>query len=173
MRFLLVLLFIIAYPAVEIAGFIYVGGHVGIIGTLLLLFLVSAAGIALMRSQGFGILARINAASSRGEIPGRDLGHGALILLAGLLLLLPGFLSDILAVLLLLPPVRSLILRHLMQNVVVASRGFSRGGTGPRRETVTIIDLEAEAYGDTTEHQTGQGRPSTGSSPWLQRRDGD
>lgn len=105
----------------EIAGFVVVGRQVGVVPTLGLVLLAMFVGVALMRRQGFGVLARMRQAAAAGQDPGRDLVHGLLILLAGILLLVPGFLTDIAGLLLFIPSVRDLVWRRLRGRMAVPS----------------------------------------------------
>lgn len=108
MRFLLLL----AIPVVEIAVFIQVGSRIGA-GLTLLLVLVSAVfGIGLIRAQGLATAARLQALILRGESPALGMLEGLALLVAGVLLLIPGFVTDLAAFILLVPPWRRKIL-HL------------------------------------------------------------
>lgn len=101
----LVVLFVIV-PLAELAVIIKIGSWLGIGQTLALLLLISIVGAWLVKRQGVGILRRIQAQMNAGQVPGVELVDGALILLAGALLLVPGFLTDAAGLLLLVPPVR-------------------------------------------------------------------
>lgn len=129
----LVPLILIAWPIAEIAAFIVVGGKIGVLWTIGLIFAASVLGGILLRIQGFGAVNRIRREMDTGKVPGRDLAHGAMIMLAGLLLILPGFVSDIVGLLLFLPPVRDLAWRLLRGRITIITdfRGF--GGDGVRR----------------------------------------
>jgi UPF0716 protein FxsA len=105
---LLAVLFLVV-PVVEIAVIIQVGHAIGAMETVVLLILVSLLGGWLVKREGVGVFRRITTAVQTGRVPGRELADGALILLAGALLLTPGFVSDILGILLLLPPVRAVV----------------------------------------------------------------
>lgn len=152
MRFSIVPLFIFAMPLVEIAGFIIVGKAIGLWATLGLVILSVFAGLALLRIQGIGILQRISAESRNGGVPGRDLVHGAMIVLAALLLLLPGFVSDILGLLLFIPAIRDLAWKYLSQRIVIlGSAGpFARGNgarSGPSgTRNPPVVDLDEKDY---------------------------
>lgn len=102
----LVALFIIV-PLIEIAVIIQVGQWLGVVNTIGLLLLVSVAGAWLVKRQGLGVLRRIRDQREAGQIPGAALFDGALILVAGTLLLTPGFVTDAVGLLLLVPPVRA------------------------------------------------------------------
>jgi UPF0716 protein FxsA len=102
----LVALFIVI-PLVEIAVIIQVGDWLGIVNTIGLLILVSVAGAWLVKRQGLGVLRRIGEQRQAGQVPAAAVFDGALILVAGALLLFPGFVTDVFGLLLLLPPVRA------------------------------------------------------------------
>ena len=101
----LVALFVVL-PIAELAVIVQVADGLGIPETIALLILVSVAGAWLCKREGVGVLRRIQASLDRHELPTKDLADGGLILLAGALLLTPGFLTDVLGILLLLPPTR-------------------------------------------------------------------
>ena len=103
---LLIILALIGLPLVEIVVFIEVGGAVGLGITLVLTVLTAFAGAFLMRTQGLSTLFRVREALNRGEIPFYAAFDGACQLIAGVLLLLPGFLTDSLGLLLFAPAFR-------------------------------------------------------------------
>jgi UPF0716 protein FxsA len=103
--FLVALLIVI--PLIEIAVIIQVGDWLGIVNTIGLLILVSVVGAWLVKRQGLGVLRRIRLQQQAGQVPGAAVFDGALIVVAGALLLFPGFVTDALGLLLLLPPVRA------------------------------------------------------------------
>jgi UPF0716 protein FxsA len=102
---LLVLLFL-AVPFAELFVIIKVGEAVGVLWTIVLLVGMSVLGAALVKREGLAVLRRAQERIQYGEVPGEQLLDGVLILFAGALLLTPGFLTDAMGVLLLLPPVR-------------------------------------------------------------------
>jgi UPF0716 protein FxsA len=103
----------IAVPFAEIFVLLQVGHAIGVANTLALLILVSLVGAWLAKREGVGILRRMQTALQAGRVPGVELVDGFLILMAGALMLTPGFLTDIVAILLLLPPVRAVVRRQL------------------------------------------------------------
>ena len=109
----LVLAAIIAVPVVEIALFIQSAHWIGILPTIALAIGAGILGMALLRRQGLAVLLRTRAQMDRGEMPVGEVFDGVCLALAGVLLVLPGFLSDFVALALLLPPVR-LALRGLL-----------------------------------------------------------
>lgn len=113
---LLVALFI-GVPFAEIYVLLQVGHAIGVVNTLGLLILISVVGAWLAKREGLGVLRRMQRSIDSGRVPGTELVDGFLILLAGALMLTPGFLTDILAILLLLPPVRAVVRRELRRRV--------------------------------------------------------
>lgn len=103
---LLAVLFL-AVPLAELYVLIQVGQVIGALNTVGLLLLVSIVGAWLAKREGIGVLRRMQAAVNAGRVPGTELVDAFLILLAAALMLTPGFLTDIVAILLLLPPVRA------------------------------------------------------------------
>ncbi len=101
-----VLLSIIALPVVEIALFLTVVDSVGLLAAVAGAVIAGLAGLALWRLEGLRILVRAQETINRGEMPTTEVFDGVCLLLAGGLLLLPGFLSDVVGLTLLLPPVR-------------------------------------------------------------------
>jgi UPF0716 protein FxsA len=98
---------------VEITVMIQVGQWLGVVNTIGLLLLVSVIGAWLVKHEGLGVLRRIQQQRLAGEVPAAPVFDGALILVAGLLLLIPGFVTDALGLLLLLPPVRAGVRRFV------------------------------------------------------------
>ena len=113
MRFLLVLIFIVV-PIAELALLIQVGQAIGVWWTIALLIADSILGSLLMRSQGRAAWRRFNVALQAGRPPAREVLDGVLVIFGGALLLTPGFISDILGLMLLLPPTRAVVRRILV-----------------------------------------------------------
>lgn len=146
LRFILPILFLLL-PLAEIACFILVGRQIGLWPTLLLVVVSGLVGILLMRIQGFSALLRLRQTGQTGKLPGREMLDAAMIVLAGLLLLIPGFLTDLVGLLLFLPPVRQWVWDRLMKNIVVvdlAAAGRGPQGENPRR--TRTIDLDSEDF---------------------------
>ncbi|MBE0694246.1 MAG: membrane protein FxsA [Aquamicrobium sp.] len=139
-------LILLALPLVEIAGFALIGSLVGVLPTVALALATTVLGAVLLRIQGLGALTRIRATMDAGGTPGRDLVHGLMIGIAGLLLVVPGFFTDALGLLLFLPPVRELVWRFLRSRIVVVDAAYSRGTAGFRRDGSRTIDLDAEDF---------------------------
>ena len=125
----LLLLAFILTPIIEIAGFITVGGWIGLWPTLLVVLLTAVAGTILVRQQSAQVISRINTQLSSGQIPGRALFDGLCLFAAALLLLTPGFFTDIIGLGLLLPPIRSFLAPRLLR-WAQSRGGVSFGGMG-------------------------------------------
>ncbi len=129
MILLLVVAVLVVLPVAEVWLVIEVGGRLGVIGTVAALVAVSIIGTALVRAEGLRVMRAFLEATSRGEMPTREIVHGAFLVASGVLLLVPGFVSDILGIVLLLPPVRA-----------AAAALVVRRGRGSRRVTVIRAD---------------------------------
>jgi len=132
---LLVILFIVV-PIAELYVIIQVGEQIGVLPTLALLLADAVLGSLLLRHQGRGAWRRFNEALAARRFPGKEVADGLLIVVGGTLLLAPGFLTDIVGVLLLIPPTRA-IARSLLRRftvgrfTVVGVPGGGRPGPGP------------------------------------------
>lgn len=112
----LILLFTLV-PLVELALLLWVGKEIGVWATLGLVIITGVVGASLAKLQGLGVLRRIREEMARGILPAERLFDGLLILVGGLLLLTPGFLTDILGLLTLIPPTRGALKRWLQRRV--------------------------------------------------------
>jgi UPF0716 protein FxsA len=143
---LLIALFpLIALIAAEIAAFIVVGDAIGVLPTVLLVFALSAFGLVLMRRQGLGALLRIRSELDQGRMPGEAMGHAAMIVVAGTLLIIPGFVTDAFGLLLFVPAVRTALWRAIGRRLkvrVVTTDGRSRPRPGPG----PVVDLDPGSY---------------------------
>ena len=107
--FLKLLVLFILVPIAELFLFLRIGVRIGLPATLAVILLTAVIGAALTRSQGARALANFRQAMGRGQLPHREALDGLLILLAGAVLLTPGFLTDTVGFLLLFPPARHAI----------------------------------------------------------------
>ena len=114
-------------PILELAVIIQVGQSLGVLPTIGLLLLVSALGAWLVKREGIGVWRRFNNQVRSGIVPTREIADGVMILFAGALLLTPGFLSDLLGLLLLTPPVRAVLRGAAMARVSRRMTGMHRG----------------------------------------------
>ena len=121
------LLAFVAVPLIEIALFIQVGGAIGLWPTLFIVLLTAIIGTWLVRTQGAMAIGNLQRSFSELDDPTEPLAHGAMILIAGALLLTPGFFTDAVGFALLMPPVRVAVFAYLRKRVRVQS--FSMGAT--------------------------------------------
>jgi UPF0716 protein FxsA len=154
----LVLLFIlfIVVPIAELYVIIQVGQAIGVLPTIAILIADSIIGSFLLKVQGRAAWRRFNAAISEGRVPTREVLDGVLVVFGGAFLLTPGFISDIVGILFLLPPTRALIRRIALRNVAarmaasattwgmgrMAGGPFGAGGRGAARQD---YDVEGSA----------------------------
>lgn len=161
------LLFIALLPVIEIALFIEIGGAIGLAATLLWVVLSALIGVQLIRRQGLATMARVQETMATGGMPVEELSQGLCVIAAGVLLIVPGFFTDAVALLLLIGPLRR-TLGGLVWRVVDAGR--QRGGgdlrrwqfsarRGPRAKGAplrgrTVVDVE---YEDVPPREGGSG----------------
>lgn len=172
MPLILLPILLLALPILEIAAFILVGDRIGLWPTLGLVVLNAVVGAALLRRQGLGALQRIRAETAAGRVPARELVDGVMIVAAGVLLLTPGFVTDVVGYLLFVPAVRAAMRRLLSKNVLGAASVPGRPGpasVSPRDHTPNngrrpdVVDLPPTDY---------ERRPDP-ASPWRGAHEGN
>lgn len=182
-------LLFLAVPLIEIALFIQLGSVLDLGWILLIVVLTALLGTWLVRQQGRGVLRQIMASAETLRDPTEPLAHGAMILFSGALLLTPGFFTDAVGFLLLIPAVREAVFVWLRKRVRVqtASGDFGRyrpgpgPGLGPRprprperpnsatgRSGPTIIDADYTDVSPEKPERNGS-RPSDRPSGWTDR----
>ena len=161
---LLLLLFIIV-PLAEVGVFIQVGGLIGLWPTLALTVLTAIIGSLCIRWQGFRLIGRAQAQLQAGEPPVFEVISGACLVVAGALLLTPGFVTDTAGFLLLLPPVRRLLFDRVLAARLRGMAGTSRkvpvpDPAGPARPVVIEGEFEAlDEAGEMPPPRGGWDRP--------------
>ncbi len=143
----LVVVALIVVPLVELYVLIQTGEVIGLVPTLLLLLVMSLLGGYLLRREGSKTWRSLRTALQAGRLPAKEVADGALVILGGALLLTPGFVTDVVGLLCILPPSRAALRRML--TTVVARRlgvgglvtGFG-GGRGAERAGSTVLDGE-------------------------------
>ncbi len=161
MNFGIIPFLLLFIPILEIAVFILVGGQIGVIATLGMILVTAILGSILLRIQGFATLNSIQMKAHSGEIPGKEMVSGVMIMIAGVLLLTPGFVTDAIGFLLFFPPFRHFLWSSIASKVVIKTEGaFRNAQTGgysqhhPYQEDV--VDLDPSEYSE-------KGNPDT---PW-------
>ena len=146
-------------PLAEIAAFVVVGRSIGVLATLGLTVLTGVVGLVMLRVHGAGVLQRLQTESVKGTDPAREIVHGAMIVVAAILLIIPGFITDIVGILLFLPFVRDFAWSLVRPNITVMreSRFSYRARPDDGAPTrATVIDLDSDDY----RHEP------QGQSPW-------
>jgi UPF0716 protein FxsA len=160
---LLAILFLVV-PIAELAVILLIGQQIGVWWTIALLIADSVFGAWLARREGNGAWRRFRAALDSGRVPTREIADGALILFAAALMLTPGFLTDLLGILLLLPPTRAVARRALLR--WLARRAARRVAVRFRGGRPGYIDGQSEVQppGRSTTSTTW-GRPEPSRPP--------
>lgn len=161
MRFSLLPIIVLLMPILEIAGFIVVGKAIGLWPTLALIILTSMLGLIILRNGGLGMVRNLQNAGRTGDQPAEALVSGGMRVIAGILLFVPGFFTDIIGILLLVPTVRRFFWTIFRPNIIVAD--FARGGfrNAPRGSTSSkVVDLDEDDF-----HREGPN-----NSPWSPDR---
>jgi UPF0716 protein FxsA len=127
----LVLALLIVVPIVEIAVAIQVAHLIGGPETLLVLIALSLGGVWLAKLAGFGVLARMRGQVAQGVLPGNEMLDGVLVFIAGVLLLVPGFVTGIIGLVLLVPPVRVAVRGGVKRNLRGRVTRYGIGPSGP------------------------------------------
>ncbi|MBL4836359.1 MAG: FxsA family protein [Kordiimonadaceae bacterium] len=183
MAFMILLLFIAA-PIIELSLLIDVGGEIGAVPTVLLCLLTAGIGMSLVRLQGMAVLKNMQTASQSGRPVGESLIHGFFLLIAGICLFIPGFITDSLGALLLIPFIRLFLGKAGLAQMVVRMRttGHSNPTEGPSnfqdaQQTETpsnphvkdsgglIIDGEFQDAGNSREHPSNSETGSKTDQP--------
>ena len=126
----LLLLLFIAVPLVEIYLLLQVGGVIGAVPTIGLVVLTAAAGAVLVRAQGFSTILEVRRSLDAGEVPAVAIFEGIFLLLAGALLLTPGFVTDAIGFGCLVPPLRRALILRFIEMRVVGTHPAARSAPG-------------------------------------------
>ncbi|MEX1216970.1 MAG: FxsA family protein [Acidimicrobiales bacterium] len=154
--FLALFFVFVVFPLIELGVVVAVAGWIGILPTIAALIAMSAIGVWLVKREGLGMMRSTRLAIDRGEVPGAQLLDGATLALAGLLCIVPGFLSGTIGLLLLIGPIRRRVGRRLVRRWtrLTSFSGFTR----PRPDVI-----EVEWIGDITPPVTSN--PADAATP--------
>jgi UPF0716 protein FxsA len=150
------LLLFLLFPLAELTVLIKVGGAIGVIPTILLLVISGMAGILLLRLAGFATAWRARERLARGELPEQEMLQGLMMAIAGGLLFIPGFLSDVMALLVLFPPTRRFFLGMIGRRIEAQARRQRAFTDDLRRQSNPHVDPQA-------------GRPNVIEGEWERR----
>jgi UPF0716 protein FxsA len=156
---------LVAVPILEIALFIQVGGAIGLWPTLSIVVATALVGTILLRGQGLATLANLQSSIREQRNPVTPIAHGAIILVAGVLLLTPGFFTDAMGLLFLLPPVRKFIIKGVSERLKTRAQVYTstmHSREHPRQEPDGVV-----IDGEFTIDETAE----PGNSGWTKRPD--
>lgn len=185
MALILLALVFIGLPLLEIAVFIEVGGAIGVWPTIALTVATALGGSLLLRAQGLAALNRARIQMDQGQLPAREMFEGVCLVLAGALLLVPGFVTDALGLLLFLPPFRELLRLMIARHVAAkAAKGEARvfvggveidprhPGRRPASRRGTVIEGDFEEVDGDGRDDDEDGDDQSGQDGAPQRRIG-
>lgn len=156
----------VAVPLIEIGLFIQVGGVIGLWPTLAIVLVTALIGSNVVRHQGRGALQDLQQSFSTMRDPSEPLAHGAMILLAGALLVTPGFFTDSVGFALLFPKVRTWVMAYARKRITVQSFSqppHGRGFQSPHQDFQTKTDVIDGEYADVSSDET----PKSKDSGWT------
>ncbi|WP_306260251.1 FxsA family protein [Pararhizobium sp. IMCC21322] len=188
MRFSLIPFVLLIVPLMEIAAFVLIGGQIGVWATLAMVVVTAIIGSFLLRWQGVSLLRRIQGEMAAKRLPAKDLVRGAMLVIAGILLLTPGFVTDTIGFLLFVPPIQDTVWNFLKSKVNLVGPGMPGGPNGATTPNAggsshssqgqnrsaqnpsssqsktgqTVVDLDPDDY-----------RDNNPESPWADGRNGD
>jgi UPF0716 protein FxsA len=140
------LLLFILVPIIEIWLMIDIGSVIGAGWTVLAIISTAIIGASLVRYQGIGVYSRLNQTAARGEIPAMEMIEGLTLLISGVLLLTPGFITDALGFLLLIPPLRRWFALNMLKRFFIVPGTPGKPGQGPHDhdKSIEITTIEGE-----------------------------
>jgi UPF0716 protein FxsA len=183
--FLILFLIFIITPIIEIALFIQVGGVIGAWPTLAIVVLTALLGSVLLRAQGLSIVARTRRSLDAGELPVEPVIDAFALVIAGALLLTPGFLTDAVGFALFVPPLRRIVARWIFNRMVASGRlrvfgasqsarpgpGHDRGAPRPgagaqkRDQSAEVIDVAFEPVEEPKGETQNRAAADSGQKP--------
>lgn len=153
MRFSLIPFVLLIVPLMEIAAFVLIGGQIGVWATLAMVVVTAIIGSFLLRWQGISLLRRIQGEMAAQRLPAKDLVRGAMLVIAGILLLTPGFVTDTIGFLLFVPPIQDIVWNFLKSKVNVVGPGMPGGPNG-----ATTQNAGGSMHNSQSQHSGGQTR---------------
>lgn len=147
MLVVLALLFLVV-PIAELYVIVQVAGGIGVPETILLVIAISLVGAWLAKMAGLSVLSRLQRTVRAGKVPSNEVVDGVLVLFAGALMITPGFLSDGLAILLLLPPTRALVRTAILRRIraggglITVVTSGRRTGPTPQGDADGVWDVD-------------------------------
>ena len=150
---LLLLILLICIPIIEIICFIFVGERIGLSSTIAIIILSTIVGATLLRFQGLSVLSRVQSGLRLNVFPVEAVFDGLCIFIAGILLITPGFITDIIGTLVFLPPSRLLFKTLISKYIKTRTPNFAPQNTQHEANDDNIINVD---YLDITDNETPQ-----------------
>ncbi len=152
------LILFITIPILELCIFMMLGSRLGIPTTLAIIVITAFLGAFLTKSQGLKALTNYQQALAQGKLPHEEVMDGLMILIAGAVLMTPGFLTDTIGFSLLIPSVRTIVKSLLKQSLKnkVSVVGETMGSPTAERNGPQVINVEAEVIDDPSPSRRGQ-----------------
>lgn len=163
---LLFLAALIGIPLIEILVFVEVGSEIGALNTVIITVVTALIGVALIRIQGIGVLMRARATLDRQETPVNEIFEGIFLALAGLFLIIPGFVTDTVGFLLLIPPLRRALAAYMAQRSNLVAANVHRP---TQKNGGTVIDGEYEVIEEDAATIENRDNPNP-DSPWKKEK---
>lgn len=120
-----ILLILLMIPFIELYLLLEVGSFLGVFPTIIVIISTGVLGVWLFRQQGFATLKRFQDSVNRGEVPAYEMIEGPILLVGGALLIAPGFFTDILGIICLIPPLRKAIAKYVIEHYLVTAQAGS------------------------------------------------
>ena len=156
MVFIVLFLIFVLVPAIEIYILIAVGEQLGAISTIALVKFTAAVGASLVRSQGVQTLMAAQQKIQQGQQPGQEMVEALMLVVAGILLVTPGFMTDIFGLLILTPVTRKIFANYLLTKLVIKGMAGGQtpfnGGFGPSNQPQGEDIIEGEFVSKNHEH---------------------
>ncbi|MEX0582282.1 MAG: FxsA family protein [Sneathiella sp.] len=165
---LLFLAALIGIPLIEIFVFIEVGSEIGALNTVVITVVTAIIGVFLIRIQGIGVLMRARATLDRQETPVNEIFEGIFLALAGMFLIIPGFVTDTIGFLLLIPPLRRSLAAYMARNSSFVAANVRHPGGRASRDS-TVIDGEYEVIEKDPPAIEPKDKPNP-DSPWSKEK---
>lgn len=163
-------LLLVGVPILEIALFIQVGGWLGTIPTILIVVVTALAGTILLRTQGLSTMASLQSSVTEGRNPMDPIAHGAFILVAGVLLLTPGFFTDATGLAFLIPGVRRFLIKNIGTQIMSKATVHTFGTPGQEphgrpdpQPSSDVVDADYEVIDESN--------TKPGNSRWTDPKD--
>ena len=163
---LLFLAALIGIPLIEILVFVKVGSEIGALNTVIITVVTALIGVMLIRIQGLGVLMRARATLDRQETPVNEIFEGIFLALAGLFLIIPGFVTDAVGFLLLIPPLRRALAGYMARHSSFVATGMHQSR---RKSGGTVIDGEYEVIDEDPTGIENRNNPNP-DSPWNKEK---